>query len=171
MHSSNAPDPSPTRLAQLHTHLLNLANTKLDTNLDTDVDTDGFIPFDVFMAAALYTPNLGYYTATRPVGSAASGADFTTAPEISPLFGHTIARAIAPCFANSDMTSNALPVNLLECGAGTGKLAKDVLDGLDLLNIHVERYAILELSASLRAQQQLLLADYPCVVWVRPFAR
>jgi SAM-dependent MidA family methyltransferase len=138
-----------TRLAQLHSHLLNAAQA-----------AGGFLPFDAFMQAALYAPQLGYYTATRPVGSAASGADFTTAPEISTLFGHTLAQAMAPCFADG------LPAVILECGAGTGKLAKDVLDGLKVQGITVQRYAILELSASLRAQQQALLKDYPCVAWL-----
>ncbi len=137
------------RLEALHSYLLKTAQR-----------ADGFLPFDAFMQAALYAPQLGYYTATRPVGSAASGADFTTAPEISSLFGHTLAQAIAPCFADD------LPAVVLECGAGTGKLAKDVLDGLQAQGIAVQRYAILELSASLRAQQQALLKDYPCVEWL-----
>jgi SAM-dependent MidA family methyltransferase len=138
-----------TRLDALHNHLMNAAQA-----------AGGFLPFDGFMQAALYAPQLGYYTATRPVGSAVSGADFTTAPEISVLFGHTLAKAIAPCFAEG------LPSVVLECGAGTGKLAKDVLDGLGAQGITVQRYAILELSASLRAQQQALLKDYPCVEWI-----
>ena len=138
-----------TRLAQLHSHLLSAAQA-----------AGGFLRFDAFMHAALYAPQLGYYTATRPVGSAASGSDFTTAPEISVLFGHTLAQAIAPCFADD------LPAVVLECGAGTGKLAKDVIDGLQAQAITVQRYAILELSASLRAQQQALLKDYHCVEWL-----
>jgi SAM-dependent MidA family methyltransferase len=137
------------RLEQLHQYLLSLAQ-----------ESNGLLPFDAFMQAALYAPSLGYYTATRPVGSAVSGADFTTAPEISLLFGHTLARAIAPCFAGG------LPTVVLECGAGTGKLARDVMDGLQVQGITLQRYAILELSASLRAQQQALLSDYPCVEWL-----
>jgi SAM-dependent MidA family methyltransferase len=141
------------RLAALHDLLLAQAQAQAQA-------AGGFLPFDAFMQMALYEPNLGYYTATRPVGSAVSGADFTTAPEISALFGHTLARAIAPCFAGG------MPVNLLECGAGTGKLAKDVLDGLQAQGIAVKHYAILEVSASLRAQQQKNLKDYPCVQWL-----
>jgi SAM-dependent MidA family methyltransferase len=138
------------RLEQLNIHLKQLAEQA----------PDGFLPFDVLMNAALYTPNLGYYTATRPVGSAAVGADFTTAPEISHLFGHTLAQAILPCLNDS------LPKHLLECGAGTGKLAKDILDALSALNITLEQYDIVELSPSLREQQQALLIDYPCVRWL-----
>ncbi len=137
------------RLAKLHKHLR-----------QQQLAGGGFLPFDVFMQAALYTPQLGYYTATRPVGSAANGADFTTAPEISVLFGHTVAQAIAPCFGVD------LPTVVLECGAGTGKLAKDILDGLAGQGVTVQSYCILELSATLRAQQQALLAAYPCVQWL-----
>jgi SAM-dependent MidA family methyltransferase len=138
-----------SRLVQLQTQLISLAHAG-----------DGFLPFDTFMRAALYTPQLGYYTATRPVGSAASGADFTTAPQISQLFGYTLALSIAPCF------QDGLPVQLLECGAGTGQLAKDVIDGLHAQGVDVKSYAILELSASLRAQQQALLRSYCCVHWL-----
>ncbi len=137
------------RLARLQDYLQAIAQA-----------ADGFITFDAFMQAALYAPGLGYYTATRPVGNAASGADFTTAPEVSSLFGLTLARSIAPCFAGD------LPNIVLECGAGTGKLAKDVLDGLRQQGIELTTYNILELSASLRAQQQTVLSDYPCVRWL-----
>jgi SAM-dependent MidA family methyltransferase len=138
------------RLKQLTTHLKQLAAQL----------PEGFLPFDVFMNAALYTPNLGYYTATRPVGSPASGADFITAPEISCLFGYTLAQAILPCFADD------LPLNILECGAGTGQLAKDILDAFNHLNVTVKQYDIVELSSSLRIQQQALLINYPCVRWL-----
>lgn len=138
------------RLEQLTAHLKQLASQF----------PEGFLPFDVFMNAALYTPNLGYYTATRPVGSPASGADFITAPEISRLFGYTVAQAILPCFVDD------LPVHILECGAGTGQLAKDILAAFSDLNITVKQYDIVELSSSLRLQQQALLINYSCVRWL-----
>ncbi len=139
-----------SRLEQLTAHLKQLAAQL----------PEGFLPFDVFMNAALYTPHLGYYTATHPVGSPASGADFITAPEISHLFGYTIAQAILPCFTDD------LPVHILECGAGTGQLAKDILDAFSDLNITVKQYDIIELSSSLRVQQQALLINYPCIRWL-----
>src|SRR5437868_13659028 len=59
----------------------------------------GAIPFSRFMELALYAPNLGYYSG----GAAKLGrdGDFTTAPEISPLFGATLARASAAIMAQS----------------------------------------------------------------------
>ena len=62
---------------------------------------DGWIGFDAFMALALYAPGLGYYARDslkfgalpyqRQDGRTVAGSDFVTAPEISPLFGQTLA--------------------------------------------------------------------------------
>lgn len=121
---------------------------------------DGFIPFDEFMHMALYTPNLGYYTSTLPVGSPSQGGDFTTAPQLSSLFGTTLAQAIAPLF------EAGLAVNILEFGAGTGKLAVDVLSRLQSLGIAVESYKIIEVSTRLRHQQTETLLGFSCIEWL-----
>ena len=52
----------------------------------------GSIPFSTYMEHALYTPNLGYYMANNPIFGETTG-DFITAPELSPLFGQTLAQA------------------------------------------------------------------------------
>ena len=85
---------------------------------------DGVMSFARFMELALYAPGLGYYSG----GAAKLGqaGDFTTAPEISPLFGAALARVAAAIIAQSEP-------NILEFGAGTGKLAADVLRALWLL--------------------------------------
>ena len=116
----------------------------------------GAIPFSRFMELALYAPRLGYYSG----GAAKLGAsgDFTTAPEISPLFGAALARAAAAIIAQS-------APNIIEFGAGTGKLARDVLSALSEEGIQVERYTIIELSGELRARQQEALQDFPQVEW------
>ena len=82
-------------------------------------DTGGKIPFADYMQLCLYTPGLGYYSA----GSQKLGeqGDFTTAPEISPLFSQTLARHI------QDVRQQLSEFNLLEFGAGTGKMAADIL--------------------------------------------
>jgi SAM-dependent MidA family methyltransferase len=118
---------------------------------------DGAIAFDRFMELALYAPDLGYYSG----GAAKLGAagDFTTAPEISSLFGAAIARVAAAIIAQS-------APRLLEFGAGTGKLARDVLTALAAAGVAVESYAILELSGELRARQQEALRDFPQVSWL-----
>jgi len=108
----------------------------------------GWIPFSRYMEAALYAPGLGYYAA----GAAKFGAagDFVTAPELSPLFGRTLAHAIRPLLANCGD-------GVLELGAGSGRLAADLLGELQRLDVLPSRYAILELSADLRTRQRQTL--------------
>ena len=106
----------------------------------------GWLPFDEYMQVALYEPGLGYYSAgARKLGA---GGDFTTAPEISPLFGQCLA---AHC---GDVLGALGGGDVLEIGAGTGKLACDVLQQLDVSGQLPQRYRILEISADLRQRQQ-----------------
>lgn len=116
----------------------------------------GAIPFSHFMELALYAPRLGYYSG----GSAKLGAqgDFTTAPEISPLFGAALARVAG------DIIAQSAP-NIIEFGAGTGKLAHDVLTALARRGVTVDSYTIIDLSGELRARQQDMLRDFPQVRW------
>ncbi len=110
----------------------------------------GWISFARYMELALYAPGLGYYTAgARKFGEA---GDFITAPELSPLFGRTLARQVAEIMAHSTP-------HVLELGAGSGKLAVDLLSELERLGNLPESYAILEVSADLRARQQELLRE------------
>ena len=120
----------------------------------------GAIAFSRFMELALYAPRLGYYS-----GGAAklgSDGDFTTAPEITPLFGQALARAAAAIIAQS-------APNIIEFGAGTGKLARDVLSALAEQGVQVDSYTIIELSGELRARQQEALQDFPQVRWLDGF--
>jgi SAM-dependent MidA family methyltransferase len=120
----------------------------------------GAMSFERFMELALYAPRLGYYSG----GAAKLGqaGDFTTAPEISALFGAALARVAAAIIAQSEP-------NILEFGAGTGKLARDVLGALDAAGVRVDNYFILELSGELRARQQEALKDFPQVRWLDDF--
>jgi SAM-dependent MidA family methyltransferase len=110
----------------------------------------GWIPFSRFMELALYAPGLGYYTA----GSRKLGAegDFTTAPEISTLFGRTLAKQLVEVMQASSP-------HILELGAGSGKLALDILTELARLDALPDSYSILEVSADLRERQQTLLNE------------
>jgi len=121
---------------------------------------DGAISFASFMEQALYAPDLGYYSG----GAAKLGkdGDFTTAPEMSPLFGAAVAHVAAAIIAQS-------APRILEFGAGTGKLARDILTELAALGVAVESYAIVELSGELRARQQEALRDFPQVTWLDGF--
>ncbi len=117
----------------------------------------GWISFSRFMELALYAPGLGYYSG----GAAKLGkdGDFTTAPEITPLFGQTLAQVVA---AVLDQTT----AQIVEFGAGTGKLARDLLNELSAMGVGISSYAIVELSAELRERQQAALSDFPQVVWL-----
>jgi SAM-dependent MidA family methyltransferase len=59
--------------------------------------------------------------------------------------------------------------HIIEFGAGTGKLARDVLDALAELGVAVDSYTIIELSGELRARQQEALKDFPQVRWLDGF--
>jgi len=112
-----------------------------------------WIPFSEWMHHALYAPGLGYYAAgnTKLAQSNLSDqtiiGDFVTAPQLTPLFGETIANQVA------EILKQCGSVNVLEFGAGTGALANDVLTRLQTLGINA-RYSILEISADLKARQQ-----------------
>jgi SAM-dependent MidA family methyltransferase len=135
-----------------------LASRALESLIRDDIRKHhDWIPFARFMDLALYAKGLGYYAG----GSAklGKGGDFTTAPEITPLFGATIARFAASSFGPA-------PLSLLEFGAGTGRLARDVLGSLRDQGVTVHEYLIVELSAELRDRQQAMLAGFAPVRWV-----
>jgi SAM-dependent MidA family methyltransferase len=113
----------------------------------------GWLPFDAYMQLALYEPGLGYYSAgARKLGA---GGDFTTAPEMSPLFGRCLARHCAQVLRELGGGE------VLEVGAGSGRLAFDVLGALAEQQCLPDRYLILEVSADLRERQRALLASLP----------
>jgi SAM-dependent MidA family methyltransferase len=134
---ASLPIPSPASQA-LSQQLANLIQQKIK-------DNNGWIDFATFMRMALYTPSLGYYSggATK----FGQGGDFVTAPEISPLFAKTLARQAEQILA-------ATQGNILELGAGTGKLAADLLLELQELNSLPSQYFILEVSDYLRQVQR-----------------
>jgi SAM-dependent MidA family methyltransferase len=114
--------------------------------------SEGWIGFDRYMDMALYEPGLGYYAAgARKLGAA---GDFVTAPELSSLFGAALARQVGEVLRASGG-------EILELGAGSGRLAADLLLTLDGSGCAPERYAILEVSAELRARQRELLGQLP----------
>ena len=113
----------------------------------------GWIGFDRFMALALYTPGLGYYAndSTKFGAMPQSGSDFVTAPELTPLFGQTLALQVDEALAQTGTHE------VWEFGAGSGALALQLLDAL---GDRVQRYTIVDLSGSLRVRQQTLLARH-----------
>ena len=131
----------------------------------------GWIGFDTFMARALYTPGLGYYAhdsakfGTMPyavlAGQRVVGSDFVTAPELTPLFGQTLAAQVAQALQVSQTDE------VWEFGAGSGALALQLLETLATLGQPVRHYTIVDLSGSLRVRQQQTLEKFaPVVQWV-----
>ena len=131
----------------------------------------GWLGFDAFMALALYAPGLGYYArdslkfGSLPYrwedGRTVAGSDFVTAPEISPLFGQTLASQLAQALHQTRTDT------VWEFGAGSGALAQQLLSSLQALGQPLPQYRIVELSATLRARQQARLAAFAGQVqWV-----
>lgn len=137
---------------------------QLQHMITSEISRNGPISFARYMELALYTPGYGYYSnAAEKFGAQ---GDFITAPEISSLFGECIAAQIAEVLQNLS-TEHAI----LECGAGTGRLAADVLQALNKLNCPPQHYYILELSANLRQRQQHYLQNtlpdlYDRITWL-----
>jgi SAM-dependent MidA family methyltransferase len=112
----------------------------------------GWLCFERFMDLALYAPGLGYYSGgAHKLGA---GGDFTTAPEVSSLFGACLARQCAEVLRALGKGS------ILEIGAGSGRLAADILLRLEAFGVLPESYSILEISADLRERQRRHLARY-----------
>jgi SAM-dependent MidA family methyltransferase len=126
------------------------------------VAAGGWLSFEQFMELALYAPGFGYYSA----GSVKMGAggDFVTAPEVSDLFSRCVARQCADVLAETGG-------EILELGAGTGRMAATILQSLATLGVLPERYAILEVSADLADRQRTRIQQLPAelrdrVVWL-----
>jgi SAM-dependent MidA family methyltransferase len=110
----------------------------------------GWISFADYMNAVLYAPGLGYYAAgAHKLGR---GGDFVTAPELTPLFGRTLAQQLREALAEIPRAE------LIELGPGSGRLCADVLATLAEADALPERYWLLEVSPDLRERQRAHLA-------------
>jgi len=156
-HGTVADLPVPDTAARAHSERV-VAALRADIRA-----SDGWISFARYMELALYAPGLGYYAA----GATKLGqdGDFVTAPEMSPLFGAALAVQLS---AILDVTIGR---DIVELGAGTGRLAADVLNALAAADALPARYRILETSPDLRERQRATLArdasaHMPRVEWV-----
>ena len=137
-------DITLTSLEMEHSKLL---GSKIATEIASQ---GGWIAFSRYMEMALYEPGMGYYSAgAHKLGA---GGDFTTAPELSPLFGAAIVSAILPVLEG--LKAQGLPAKILEFGAGTGKLAESILTRLNDLGFQLDGYDIIEISPDLTQRQQ-----------------
>ena len=113
----------------------------------------GWISFEDFFDFVMYKPGLGYYSAgAKKLG--ASG-DFTTSPEISMLFGKTVSNQVLALLNNFESPS------IIEIGAGSGRLAYDIITNLINSKIDFDKYYILEVSADFRERQKQELSLLP----------
>jgi SAM-dependent MidA family methyltransferase len=137
--------PEPTEAEQVHSQ-------RLQQLICRQIDRmGGFMPFEAYMAHALYAPGLGYYSAgTQKFGAQ---GDFVTAPEISPLFSRVLASQCAEVLAAIKDSS------VLEFGPGSGVMAADMLTEFERLDMLPQHYFLLELSADLRQRQQQMLTE------------
>lgn len=135
--------------------------------IKTRITNQGRITFADFMEACLYEPGLGYYTSSgRKVGAE---GDFYTSITVHAAFGRVIAREIARMWRCMDCTSN---FTLVECGAGNGRLACDIMDYLfereeqmydSLTLVLVEKEPSLE-----AAQREILVTHLERITWLSP---
>jgi SAM-dependent MidA family methyltransferase len=134
-------------LTSLETEHSELLRAKISSQITSE---GGWIPFSRYMEMALYEPAMGYYSAgAHKLGS---GGDFTTAPELSPLFGAAICSTLLPVLEG--FKAQGLPTQILEFGAGTGKLASSILTRLHDLDFRLDRYDIIEISPDLAQRQK-----------------
>lgn len=138
------PQPSPDALAH---------SARLTQHIRAEITAaGGAIGFERYMELALYAPGLGYYSAgARKFGAA---GDFATAPELSPLFARCLAVQCAEVL-------HALGGgDILELGAGSGRMAAELLNELARLGMPPRHYLILEVSADLRERQREEIAEH-----------
>ena len=110
----------------------------------------GWLPFSEYMEAALYEPGLGYYMTGRPIFGATG--DFITAPELSPLFSACLANGVG------NLLAAAGGGDIVEFGAGSGRMAEELFGELASRGEPPARYRIVEPSTELAQRQQMRIA-------------
>jgi SAM-dependent MidA family methyltransferase len=127
------------------------------------VEASGPIGVADYMALCLFDPAHGYYTTREPFGAE---GDFTTAPEISQMFGELVGVWIYQAWQSAGMPS---PISIAEIGPGRGTLMKDVLRTLGRLDPALSRnayFALIETSPRLTEIQKRTLGDAPVeIAW------
>ncbi|MDC1311043.1 SAM-dependent methyltransferase [Burkholderiales bacterium] len=108
-------------------------------------EKNNWLDFASFMHHALFDPQYGYYM--RDTYKFGSRGDFITAPEVSDLFGRTIARQCAQILQMSGGS-------ILELGGGSGVLGSDILLELDRMDCSLDEYLLFEPSAALTERQK-----------------
>src|SRR5512133_2916881 len=142
-------------------------DSRLKHLLTQRISPHGRITFADFMAACLYEPGLGYYTAPgRKVGAE---GDFYTSITVHAAFGRVIAREIAQMWRSMGSPAG---FSLVECGAANGRLACDIMDYLAEREQEMYqgvRLVLVEQDPSLEsAQREMLAAHQNRLSWLSP---
>ncbi|MEO0945005.1 MAG: SAM-dependent methyltransferase, partial [Pseudomonadota bacterium] len=123
--------------------------TPLEALIKKRIAATGPITLAEYMADCLMHPEHGYYTAKDPLGAV---GDFTTAPEISQMFGELLGLALAQAWMDRGAPA---PFRLVELGPGRGTLMADLLRATagvpgfhDAMRLH-----LVETSPALRQRQ------------------
>jgi SAM-dependent MidA family methyltransferase len=111
------------------------------------IETTGPIPFEMFMDIALYDPEGGFFTTGKLRSE--RGGDFLTSPEVSPLFGETLAR-----FVEGERERIGQPFEVVEVAAGSGSLIAPLMRAIE-----VEVWAVEASPAAREVLGDLLPAD------------
>lgn len=128
--------------------------TALLPHLLARIAAEGPLPMSVYMGECLLHPVHGYYTTRDPFGAA---GDFTTAPEISQMFGEMLGLCLAQAWM--DQGAPAAPI-LAELGPGRGTLMADVCRTLRAVPGFAPEIHLVEASPTLRARQGETLGTY-----------
>lgn len=120
--------------------------TPLHQDLAERIHRHGPLPFSAVMEAALYDPEHGFFVAGA--GSPGRRGDFLTSPEVGPLFGAVLARALDRWW---DELGRPDPYVVVDAGAGTGSLALAVLAATPSCAPALH-YVLVERSPALRAR-------------------
>src|SRR5262245_18363237 len=122
--------------------------TELERRMLARIRSEGPITFHDFMQGALYDEELGYYNTER--AKIGAEGDYYTSSNVHPSFGRVLARLMIDLWNESALT-------IVEMGAGTGRLAGDILTAMRDDHPSVfERlsYLIVETSAAMRSLQR-----------------
>jgi NADH dehydrogenase [ubiquinone] 1 alpha subcomplex assembly factor 7 len=133
----------------------NLIMTKLLDEIRAMIAERGPITVEQYMQLALTHPDLGYYMNRDPFGAT---GDFTTAPEVSQMFGELIGLWAAEVWSSMGSPD---PVRLVELGPGRGTLMSDALRAARIVPAFRSALDVrlIETSPTLASMQHELLID------------
>jgi SAM-dependent MidA family methyltransferase len=133
----------------------------LEFEIRRRIEAAGPMPVGEYMALCLGDPKHGYYVTRDPLGA---GGDFTTAPEVSQMFGELVGLWTAAVWTRMGAPAN---VRLIELGPGRGTLMKDALRALNVMPAMREAIVLhlVEMSPVLRAQQERMLDGLPMPIY------